>query len=115
MEERALWRIFNPPDPRLEGPRLSRDDIGYLAEEMLDWGLDPAEISEEAFLKARDRFIQGRIEVEDVVPLAKRYQAEYNARDLAIGELVADEQSGSAPSAPKRTAPGKPSKRRQRR
>jgi len=64
MEERALWRIFNLPDPRLEDPRLSRDDISYLAEEMLDWHLDPKEISDEAFLKARDRLIQGRIEME---------------------------------------------------
>lgn len=70
MEERALMRILGlaEHDPRLEANGITADRISFLGEEMVDWGLDPNEVSEEAFLKARDRFLRGRIELEDVTP-----------------------------------------------
>ena len=43
----------------------SRDCARRRASEMSAWGLDPNRVSEEAYLKARDRSIQGRIEAEE--------------------------------------------------
>jgi hypothetical protein len=87
-------------DPRLEANGITADRISFLGEKMVDWGLDPNEVSEEAFLKARDRFLRGRIELEDVIPLVRRFQAQYDQRDIAIAESVAEQRDGSTVSRP---------------
>jgi hypothetical protein len=60
---------------------------------MLEWGLDPNQVSEEAFLKARDRFLQGRIERD---PLGAPVPSAVRPARLAVAEFVADQRDGSA-------------------
>jgi len=110
MEQLALKYMLNLPDKAAEAAGRPPESISYLGEEICDWGLDPNAVSEEAFLKARNLFISGRIESEEVVPLALRYQAEYDRRDLALHEFLVwmDERA----AANRATKPEQPPKRR---
>jgi len=85
MEERALVRLLNLPDPRLAKLGIDRADVKYLAEEMIEAGFDPAEVLEEAYLKARDQLLSGRIDPEDLEAKVLEYNRQYRERDLAIG------------------------------
>lgn len=72
-------------------------DFGWppnlVCEEMLlECGLNPDEMSEEAYLKARRQYVAGTLSsLEEMVEKAKQYQQEYDARDLAITEWLAEE------------------------
>lgn len=93
MEERALVRMFNISDPRMQEPGFDPEQVSYLAEEMLDWGINPEEVSEEAYLKARDQFLAGTITMAQMFEKMRRYQAEYDRLDQAASEfLQADEK-----------------------
>jgi len=85
MEGSAIVRLLDLPDPRLVELGLNRDDVSYLAEEMSSWGLDPNEILEEAYLKARALFLAGRIDDQEMLRLVQKYQQQYLEKDLAIG------------------------------
>jgi hypothetical protein len=90
---RHLRALYDQPgldpmlDPRLEDPRLAPEDLDLPAEEMLcDFGLDPNEISNEAYLAARFLWLRGRIPRHAIPDHARRFQGieDRHARAIAI-------------------------------
>lgn len=72
-------------DPRLEDARLSPEDLDVAAEEMLcEFGLDPNEISDEAYLAARLLWLRGRIPRESIRDQARHFQSIEDSHARAI-------------------------------
>jgi hypothetical protein len=56
---------------------------------MWELGLDPDQISEDAYLKARRRYVAGNVtSLARMIKLARKYRAERDAWEEYLGELV---------------------------
>ena len=75
----------NVPD---QDPRAPQDQINYLAEEMLDWGLDPMVESQEAYIRARAAMWRGEIEPSQLASRVKRESRIRAQRDTTIASTI---------------------------
>ena len=55
--------------------------IDWIGEELLELGMNPDEIENEAYLTARNQFTSGRIEEDELIAMTKRLTKILRARD----------------------------------